>query len=584
LKGPAARKIVFVAGLFIFLFRFNLVRLWGRTNPFTGDPNWGHGLFVPLIGLIYLYVNRKSLRQTPARPAWSGLAVILAGIGVFVLGIWPSENDYWQDIGMLLTLFGVVLLWAGWGVMKVAWFPIVFLLCAIPWTETFYDGLARPLQRLAAHVAVAVLSCSGVDAERVGTKIYMYGVGDLPRILNVAEACSGLRSLVTFVTLGAAVAFLFRRPLWQRIVITLAAVPIAVFCNVVRVAGQGLLDHYVSERFSQGTYHEVLGICMFIPGFLLILLVAKVAERFFIEEENGSSHSDATPELMADHPAEPAAGPGPAPRAAAARRWQPPFVAVVLVLGLSAAGLEGATWFGNLSLLKVPVALVKPLDTLPARLGPWQQVGPNQILDADVEGVLGTQQYVIRDYLDRRRVDAGLLARLNAASQNDRDEAWSQIRATCPQAVLNAAVTYYSGAVENVFHVPEACYPADGFFWTDKQVVSWPIGGRQTDVRLIRFEDHSNEGRPARYVSYFFEVNGRRETDPSAVRGELHDPFDRNVYFAKVELAVLLDDPSKSARVMQDFLASAWPEIEKCLPDRRGGPSRRPEPQPTHGG
>ena len=169
--------------------------------------------------------------------------------------------------------------------MKVAWFPIVFLVCALPWPELVYSKVAWPLQHLAASVAVGTLRFTGVDAVQHRHKIIMLGT-TAGRIdtLNVAEACAGLRSLMTFISVGAAVAFLSIRPLWQKLVITVSAIPIAVFCNVMRVSGQGLLDHYWSQELSEGFAHQFVGIVMLVPGFFLILLAGWLLDKLFIEE------------------------------------------------------------------------------------------------------------------------------------------------------------------------------------------------------------------------------------------------------------------------------------------------------------
>jgi exosortase/archaeosortase family protein len=131
-------------------------------------------------------------------------------------------------------------------------------------------------------VAVGVLRFTGVDAQNQGTKILMFGPKGW-RALNVAEACAGLRSLMTFISVGAAVAFLSVRPLWQKFLITLSAIPIAIFCNVMRVSGQGLLHRYVSEDWSEGFAHQFAGTVMLIPGFLFIVLVCWILDRIFIE-------------------------------------------------------------------------------------------------------------------------------------------------------------------------------------------------------------------------------------------------------------------------------------------------------------
>jgi len=143
--------------------------------------------------------------------------------------------------------------------------------------------MAMPLQNIAAEVAVFTLQLTGVDATVAGTKIII-GSGVDEHTLNVAEACAGLRSLMTFISIAAALAFLSHRPFWQKLVITLSAIPIAISCNVMRVSGQGLLDHYVSRQISEGFAHQFVGLAMLIPAFFLILLVGWLLDKIFIEE------------------------------------------------------------------------------------------------------------------------------------------------------------------------------------------------------------------------------------------------------------------------------------------------------------
>lgn len=262
----------------------NLRRLWLKTNPFYGEPNWGHAIIVPIVGLYYLYTNREQLTKARIKTSWWGLIPLLGGMLLYAWGIWPGQNDYFKDLGMVITLFGVVQLLCGWDVMKIAWFPIAFLICALPWPGQFYSIVATPLQRLAAVVAVKVMSFTGVPAGSAGTKIFIGGITGDVRTLNVAEACAGLRSLMTFISLAAALAFLSVRPLWQKILITVSAIPIAVACNVMRVSGQGLLDHYVSTAWSEGFAHQVAGLVMLLPAFLLVLLVFWLLDHIFVEE------------------------------------------------------------------------------------------------------------------------------------------------------------------------------------------------------------------------------------------------------------------------------------------------------------
>jgi exosortase len=303
LTPTAWLKVAVVSILMVATFRFNLVRLWLKTNPFNGEPNWRHAICIPAIGLYYLYVNRDDLLATPVSTAWSGLGILIFGILLFAFAVYPGQNDWLKDLGMAITLFGVVTLLCGWRVMKIAWFPILFLICAFPWPELVYSYIASPLQRLAASVAVGTLRFTGVTALNSGTKIIIVG-RDGAHTLNVAEACAGMRSLMTFISVGGAVAFLSNRPLWQKILITLSAIPIAVFCNVMRVTGQGYIDLWKGHEWSEGFAHQFVGIVMLAPGFLMILLTGWVLDKLFIEEVDDNIDERQKKVIKASKPAD----------------------------------------------------------------------------------------------------------------------------------------------------------------------------------------------------------------------------------------------------------------------------------------
>lgn len=346
LTASAWVKIAIVTALLVALFRFNLARLWDKANPRTGDANWQHSFFIPLIGLFYIYLNRERLLAAKVKPilfesfsrirlivagtaialgaiayfaggiilgmilgasdiagaigsglglglaAWGllmlllgwGLGNLVFGLVIFAYGIYPGQNDWIKDYGMVHTIFGTVLTLAGWEVMRVVWFPIAFLICGIPWPGLVYSWVASPLQHLAAAVAVKMLNLTGIDSVRSGTKMFITTASGVPRPLNVAEACAGLRSLMTFISVAAAVAFLSDRAFWQKVVITLSAIPIAIFCNVMRVTGQAYLDRLAGPQWSEGFAHAFVGLVMLIPAFFLILLVAWILDKLFVEE------------------------------------------------------------------------------------------------------------------------------------------------------------------------------------------------------------------------------------------------------------------------------------------------------------
>lgn len=348
---PGWVQVAIVAIAFCWLYSENLQRLWIKTNLITGDRNWSHSMMIPLIGIYYLLLHRDELRQTPVRPllgdrftkarfisvalaaagglvmwiaapyvvppmdstiqpsaivsnlglgvlVWSGLALVLdwglgtliAGLLLSAYGIWPGQNDFVWDVGMIVTLFGIVLTLCGWQVMRIAWFPILFLLCALPWPPLVYSAIALPLQKIAAVGSVLIMNILGVEASHGGSKIFISqydpetGRQMQDRALNVAEACAGLVSLMTFISISAAIAFLSSRAMWQKLIITAAAVPIAILCNVIRVAGVGILDKYGGREWSDGFAHAFAGMVLLLPGFFMIMLVCWVVDQLVIEE------------------------------------------------------------------------------------------------------------------------------------------------------------------------------------------------------------------------------------------------------------------------------------------------------------
>ena len=216
-----------------------------------------------------------------------GLGSLLAGMLLGLYGIWPGQNDYLKDLGLILTLFGVVLTLGGWQIMRIAWFPIAFLVCALPWPGLVYSKVALPLQFLAAKVAVVVMNIAQVETYVEGTRMVI-AEGASEHVLNVEEACAGMRSLMTFITAGAAIGFIFggERPLWQRLLIVASAVPIAIICNVGRVSGMGVSYVYVSEAVAEGFTHKLVGLIMLVPAFFMLIGVVWILDHLFVDVED----------------------------------------------------------------------------------------------------------------------------------------------------------------------------------------------------------------------------------------------------------------------------------------------------------
>lgn len=558
--------LVILAVAFGWLFHENLQRLWEWTNPSSGDPNWGHAIFIPIISLVYLLEHRDRLIRTSIRPAFTGLFVLFAGLALFAGGIGLGVNfaqfgPYLEDFGMLTALLGCVVAIFGWAMARVAAFPIAFLLCALPWPPYVHEALTTPLQRFAATASVHLLQLTGMNVEQAGNTLHILTATGMDRVLNVAEACSGMRSLVTFIAIGLAVAFLSARPLWQKIIISLSAVPIAIACNVFRIAGEALLDQHVSRRLSEGFAHSAIGLVLLAPGFAMFLLVAWALDRLTRRapaREALESRRGPTPQsLRAPNPSAVFSG---------------TMYAVVLCILLTAAtALAVTTRAMHLYFVKLPVPLSRPLAQLPAHFGAWQECGGDLPIPNDVEQRLGATQYLFRNYVDQRIVSPEAI---DAVAQNSAESValTHSVAAAHPEAVVEVGITYYTGVVDQVIHQSERCNLAAGIATSiDSQLQTWELGNRRLNVRLLHLLSDADaavaiQGPRPHYVAYCYRVNGREETEAWRARGLLMNIFERQAWFAKIEVSTSLTDPREAQRVLSDFLRGALPEIERCLP------------------
>ena len=266
-----------------------------------------------------------------------------------------------------------------------------------------------------------------------------------------------------------------------------------------------------------------------------------------------------------------------APDAAPRRRWVA-FGVVAALLSVAAVGLNATVAELEVTFQKKPVALREPLAMVPAELGDWVQLSLDRPLGAEMEEALGTQEYVFRFYADRARVPAERVAEFESMDAPAREQAGYALQRQYPDGVVRLALTYYTGSVDTVPHIPERCMVAGGFDPVAPETVAWPVfpdregEAANLGVRLIQFEQAAETGPSTDVVpmdvAYFFRVNGTYESDPiTGVRVKLQDLTVSHGYFAKVELMTQGRDRGLAADTMARFLTAAMPAIEAVLPD-----------------
>jgi exosortase len=234
------------------------------------DPNFSHGFFVPLFSAYIIWQDRERLSQVPLRPAWSGLLAIIAALGVLFLGVFGADL-FLSRSSLVLLLGGIVIYLFGWPMFRAVVFPWGFLILMVPLPLLVFNQITMPLQFLASKLAASCLPLAGVPVLREGNVIQLPSMS-----LEVAEACSGIRSLMSLGTLALMYGYFLEKSLVRRVLLALAAIPIAVAANAFRVVGTGLLVQYWDAEKALGFFHEFSGWIIFVISLALLFAVHRL--------------------------------------------------------------------------------------------------------------------------------------------------------------------------------------------------------------------------------------------------------------------------------------------------------------------
>ncbi len=289
--GPiGVAKILAIAALLTWLYGDHFYRLF----RYWQNPDWSHGFLLPLFCIYLVHAKRSELLTGEHSGSLWGLPLMLiAGFG-YAVAI-SRQFSYPQPLSILGMLAGLVLLLRGWRSLWLTAFPIAFLFLAIPPPDRLYRQFTQPLQQLAAMVSSFILRVfPGVrEITRQGFSIEYYMEDGTNSMFAAAGACSGMRSLMAFVALGLAMAYMTRRPLWHRIALAVLVVPVALTCNILRVIITGSLQMYGHSELASGTPHTVLGLLMFALGFAMYSLILWGLDHIFVEDTRGDADGQA---------------------------------------------------------------------------------------------------------------------------------------------------------------------------------------------------------------------------------------------------------------------------------------------------
>jgi exosortase len=296
---PATRSLwraLAITFAVIFAYATVLVKLG---NDWWVDENYSHGLLIPFVIAYILWLQRDQLTTSKPRPnvLWGGLA-----IGVALLALWAGVAGaelYTQRLSLLLLIAGLLLYFFGARLLRFMFVPLVLLFLSIPIPAIVFNRIAFPLQLFASRCAVWSMSIIGIPVLRQGNIIELKPLNSYEtRKLEVVEACSGIRSLMTLMTLAVVFAY-FTHPrsenndgpkgrfswlrsygFWRSAILVGSAVPIAILTNAARVSGTGILSHYYGTQVADGFFHSFSGWAVYIVAFLLLFAVGWILDRF----------------------------------------------------------------------------------------------------------------------------------------------------------------------------------------------------------------------------------------------------------------------------------------------------------------
>jgi exosortase len=256
-----------IAALLLWLYIPVLTHLVAQ---WWNDPNFSHGFFVPLFSAFVVWQERARLASLSQRPSWWGLLFLGGGLCVLIVGQMGAEL-FLSRLSLLIVLAGLIALFLGWNLFRALLFPWAFLLLMIPIPAIVFNQITFPLQLLASKVASTTLPWMGVPVLREGNIIVLPAMA-----LEVAEACSGIRSLMSLTTLAIIYGYLLESKISVRVLLALASLPIAVAANSLRIVGTGLLIQYWDPERAQGFFHEFSGWLIFVASLVMLYLLHRI--------------------------------------------------------------------------------------------------------------------------------------------------------------------------------------------------------------------------------------------------------------------------------------------------------------------
>lgn len=499
---------------FLFALVLAFVAYFGGLSDLVSRWNtqeeYGHGYFIPLISIWFLWARKEALLASIGESSWVGPVLIAIGAVGLLLGELTAIFVLIQ-LSFLLTLIGLVLAYGGKSLLRVSLLPIAFLAFAIPLPYFLGAQLSWRLQLISSDLGVAFLRI-------LGNSVYLEGnVIDLGIYkLQVVEACSGLRYLYPLLSIGFLMAYMYKGKLWQKIFIFLSTIPITVIMNSLRIAMVGVLVNRWGNDMADGFLHYFEGWIIFMVCLLILILEVVILEK--IGQKRHFWQAVDVPVIQPVHPDKPES-----------IVKKPLYVSIVLILVALIA----------VNLLSDRVEIKperKSLATFPTKIDNW--IAKESSLPKDVEEFLGVDDYLLADY------------------KTGRDS-------------VNFYVAYYASQRKGVSpHSPQVCMPGGGWIISSLDRITIDVAGKK-DFHVNRTVINKDNHRQVVY--YWFEQRGRHIANEYYMKWYLLlDSIQRNRTDGALVRVTAYIRPSESIEAadkrIQAFLEKSIPLLDTYVP------------------
>ena len=249
------------------LYREVLVKL---VHDWATDGNYSHGFLIAPLAVYLAWERRFRLGAASPRPSALGLLLVLGGVGLLLTGTLGAEL-FLMRISMLVVLTGAVLFTFGWRHLRIVAFPLAFLLLMIPLPAILFNRIALPLQLVASQFGELMLSTLAIPVLREGNVLVLANT-----TLQVAEACSGIRSLVSLLTLSILYGYFVDPRATVRVTLAALTIPVAIVANGLRVAGTGVAAHYYGADAAEGFFHTFSGWLVFVVALMFLFAIHRL--------------------------------------------------------------------------------------------------------------------------------------------------------------------------------------------------------------------------------------------------------------------------------------------------------------------